>query len=279
MQKLKNSVIDRMLQERLKKSEIDFLLEISHYQDDFGCIKGVHYKDICSATEMSYETFYAAMHSLEEKGFIKTEKNYYGDWDITIQDNDFSYPAAVKEGYVSTGHDIFYNASFRKMKAGEKLLALQFIKIGGAGKRYHIGVRQLYDKYCRLLKVTERTLQVYLGRLRSFFAIGIKNKMYWITPLVAVFKNRAPSDANSFAGHLGRVACRRNKAVCTETTLRDTTELIKQYAQMFRDNMADVFIRAVTASIKRTNEAVRDRRKWNRDLNPQFIHKIIREYI
>lgn len=279
MQKLKNCVVDRMLQEQLKRSEIDFLIEVSHYQDDFGCTKGVYYKDICNATKMSYETFYAAMHSLEEKGFIKTEKNYYGDWDITILNNDFSYPEAVKEGYVSTGHDIFYNAAFHKLKAGEKLLALQFVKIAGAGKRYHIGVQQLYEKYCRLLDITERTLQVYLGHLRSFFSIGIKNKMYWITPLVAVFKNNAPSDANSFAGHLGRVACRRNRAVYTETTLRDATDLIKQYAQTFRNNMADIFIRAVTASISRTNEAVRDKRKWNRDLNPKYIHKIIRENI
>lgn len=279
MQKLKNSVIDRMLQERLKKAEIDFLIEISHYQDDSGRIYGVYYKDICAATGISYETFYTSLHSLEERGFVKTEKNYYGDWDITILDNDFSYPDAVKEGYISTGHDIFYNTAFRKLKAGEKLLALQFLKIAGAGKRYHIGVQLLYEKYCKLLGITKRTLQVYLGTLKSFFSIGIKSKMYWITPLVAVFKNAAPRDAQNFAGHIGRVACRRNRASYTQDSWRDTTELIRQYAQQLQGVVAEVFMRAVSTSIERINESVGDKRKWNRQLNPKFIHKIIRESI
>ena len=36
MQKLKNSVLDRMIEEKLTSKEIDFLIYVSRYQDDSG---------------------------------------------------------------------------------------------------------------------------------------------------------------------------------------------------------------------------------------------------
>lgn len=277
MQKLKNSVLDKMLQADLTKAEVDFMLEISHYQDNSGRIYGVYYKAICKAIGISYETFYVTMRALADKGLICLTKAHYEDWDIIIKDNDFSYPGALKEGYISTGHDIFYMKHFRELKAKEKLLAMQFLKIAGAGKRYHIGVELFYDKYAKLLQVTKRTIQTYLGKLKQFFSIGIKDKMYWITPLVAVFKSNAPKDIQRFADHLSSVACRRNKATYTEDSLRNTTDLIKQYAESLKTEIAQVFLKAVSNSIEKANEAVRDKSKWNRQLNPKFIHKIIRE--
>lgn len=276
MQKLKNRVLDKMLSSHLTKAEVDFILEISHYQDDTGRIYGVYYKDVCEAIDISFQTFYVTMYALVDKGLIRLVKAFYGDWDIVIRDNDFTYPDAVKEGYISTGHDMFYDNEFRQLKANEKLLAMQFLKIGGAGKRYHIGVTVLYEKYAELLQVTKRTIQVYLGRLKRFFSIGIKDKMYWITPLVAVFKNKAPKDIINFAEHLSDVACRRNRAVYTGNERRDTTDLIKQYAQSLKAEMAQIFLRAVSCSIEKNNEMVGNKRKWNRQLNPKFIHKLIR---
>ncbi len=276
LQKLKNSVLDKLLQSHLTKAELDFLIELSHYQDNLGKVHGVYYRSMCKVTGMSYQTFYVTMLSLADKGVICYEKAYYGDWDITILDNDFSYPEAVKEGYISTGHDIFYDEAFKELKANEKLLAMQFLKIGGAGKRYHIGVELFYEKYAELLRVAKRTIQVYLGRLKAFFSIGIKDKMYWITPLQKVFKDRAPKDIQNFAAHLGRVALRRNKAVYTEESLRDTLELVKQYAQSFKEETAKIFLGAVAGSIAKTNETVRDKRKWDRNLKPKFIHKLMR---
>lgn len=277
MQKLKNSVLDKMLLADLTKAEVDFMLEISHYQDVSGKIYGLYYKAVCKAIDISYETFYVTMRSLAEKGFICFEKACYGDWDIKINGNDFSYPGALQEGYISTGHDIFYNKGFRELKAKEKLLAMQFIKIAGAGKRYHIGVNLFYEKYAGMLQVAKRTIQVYLGRLKKFFSIGIKDKMYWITPLVAVFKNNAPKDIDRFSEHLSRVACRRNRATYTEENLQNTKDLIKQYADSNKTGIARMFLSAVKRSIEKTNETVRKKNKWNRQLNPKFIHKLIRE--
>ncbi len=276
MQKLKNKVLDKMLQANLTKAEVDFILEISHYQDESGTIYGVYYKDICKAISISHETFYVTMRTLAAKGLIEIEKDYFGDWNVIIVDNDFTYPEALREGYINTGHDIFYNKGFRKLKAKEKLLAMQFLKIGGAGKKYHIGVEAFYDKYSKLLKVTKRSLQVYLGRLKAFFSIGIKDKMYWITPLKAVFKDFAPTDMQTFATHLSGVACRRNRAVFTPQNKKDISDLVKQYAERLKSDTAHIFLNAVKASIETANEAVANKSKWNRQLNPKFVHKLIR---
>lgn len=279
MQKLKNRVIDKMMSLHLTKAEVDFMIEISHYQDDTGRIYGVYYKDVCKAIGISSQTFYVTMYHLAEKGLISLEKDFYSDWDIIIRDNDFSCSEAFQEGYISTGHDIFYNQEFQKLKANEKLLAMQFLKIGGAGKHYHVGVNVLYEKYSKLLQVSKRTIQVYLGKLKAFFSIGIKDKMYWITPLAAVFKNQAPRDMHNLSKHLGAVACRRNRASYTVEVLQNTTDLVKQYSQILKTKTANVFLNAVKDSIKKANETVRDQRKWNRQLNPKFIHKLMKNTI
>ena len=215
VQKLKNYVLDRMLCADLTKAEIDFIIEISHYQEESGRVHGVYYKTICEAIGISYETFYITMRSLEEKGFLQLEKSHYTDWDIIIKDNDFSYAGALKEGYISTGHDFFYADSFKSLKAKEKLLAMQLLKISGANKRYKIGMEIFFSKYEKLLKVTKRTIQTYLCSLKKFFKISVKNKLYIFVPLQECFKYNAPGDLQNLSNHLFSVACRRNRATYT----------------------------------------------------------------
>jgi len=282
VQKLKNRVLEKMMESQLTKAEVDFIIYISHYQDLFGRIYGVYYKDVCKAINVSYETFYVAMRSLVDKEIISVKKDYWGDWDITILDNDFSYPEAVKEGYVSTGHDIFYNIKFRELKANEKLLAMQFLKIAGAGKKnnhakYSIGVDVFYEKYEKILQVSKRTLQVYLGKLKAFFSIGIKDKLYWIRPLAAVFKEKAPTDIKNFSGWLCGVAFRRNRATYTKKSVVDTADLIAQYHGKVQKGIVQVFFQAVRQSIEKVNESIENKYKWNREINPKFIHKIMRD--
>ncbi len=281
MQKLKNRVLDKMMESQLTKAEVDFIIYISHYQDPKGRIYGVYYKDVCQAIDVSYETFYVTMHSLTQKGLISVKKDCWGDWDITIQDNDFSYPEAVKEGYVSTGHDIFYNKKFGELKANEKLLAMHFLKIAGAGKKNHhekycIGVETFYEKYAKLLQVSKRTLQVYLGKLRDFFSIGIKDKLYWIRPLVEDYKEKAPTDIKNFSGWICGVAFRRNRATYTGESAVDTADLIVQYDGKVQKDIVQVFFQAVRQSIEKVNESIKNKYKWNREVNPKFIHKIMR---
>ena len=83
MQKIKNSIVDRMIEQKCTSNEIDFLCYISMYQDITGRVTGVHYKDVCDATGMSIQGYYDTKASLEDKGFIICDKRDYSDCDIT----------------------------------------------------------------------------------------------------------------------------------------------------------------------------------------------------
>jgi len=67
MQKIKYGVLDKLLRADLSRAEMDFILHISHYQDDTGCVSGIYYRDICEALQISYQTFYDVLRSLQAK--------------------------------------------------------------------------------------------------------------------------------------------------------------------------------------------------------------------
>jgi len=282
MQKLKNTVIDHMLEACLTKSEVVFLIHISHYQDNSGRITGLYYKDICKALDISFQTFYDVRRSLEDKQLIRVDKEYYGDWDITILGNSFE-DGKYDEGYISTGDDIFFDPDFNKLKAGEILLVLLLLKITKNkknGGKYRIGVLIFQEKYCKLLNVTIRILQRYLHTLKRFFSVGISKGQYFIRPLKGVGeKIQAPTDIQLFKEHIGAVMFRRQRASGTKEEYQDTIDLISQYADTLMDKITEVFQQAVEESIRLKNAGIANRYKWNRQLNPKFIHKLLLDKI
>lgn len=106
MQRISNDIIDRMIQAKLTKCEMNLMLFLSFYQDEYGRVYGVHYKEACDATGMSYQEFYNAKKSLIEKQFIYAEKSNRIDHDITIRNNAFLTREDDKRGYINTGHNI-----------------------------------------------------------------------------------------------------------------------------------------------------------------------------
>ena len=282
MQKLKNSIIDKMLSSHLSRAEVDFILYLSHYQDDKGKIYGVYYRDVCAALGISYETFYVTIDSLVAKGFLRCEKASYSDFDLTILGNDFSQPGAYQDGYLSTGHAIFFDKDFMALKAGAKLLALKILVITGATNsgKYYIAVEGFFEKYARCLQVTRRTIRTYLTKLRTFFSLTLSGKFYLFRPKSdKCFAEREqcilPSDQERFAEQLTRTACRRNRATYTDRDYKDTKALIRQYLAKLRTDMAKVFLAAVERSISQHNDSAANKYKWDRRLNPKFIHKLI----
>ena len=173
MQKIKYGVLDKLLRADLSRAEMDFILHISHYQDDTGCVSGIYYRDICEALQISYQTFYDVLRSLQAKEIIKVDKAFYGDWDVTILDNSFQNGIT---GYVSTGDDLFLDPEFQKCGPQEKLLALEFLKIAknpSNGGKYRIGKEKLLEKYGKLFSVTKRIILRKLHRLKRFFVMSI----------------------------------------------------------------------------------------------------------
>ena len=231
MQKIKYCVLDRLLRADLSRAEMDFILHISHYQDDSGCVSGIYYRDICNALQISYQTFYDVLHSLQVKEIISVTKAYYGDWDVTILDNSFQDGIT---GYVSTGDDLFLDPEFQKCGPQEKLLALEFLKIAknpSNGGKYKIGKEKLYEKYCKLFSVTKRVFLRYLHRLRKFFSMIVTEGIYYIRPGKNYRgKNKGRTDTELLREHVKRFVLRRNRATYTEEEGKDVARLLTQYA-------------------------------------------------
>lgn len=278
MQKIKNSVLDKLMGAGLSRAEMDFLLYISRYQDNGGNVEGVYYKDVCDALHISYQTFYDVLHNLRKKEIIRFEKKFYGDWNVTILDNSFQKEFS---GYISTGDDLFINKSFLKCKPEEKLLAMEFLKIAknpNNGGKYRIKKETFQEKYCKIFRVTRRVLAHYLNHLKKFFSIGLKDGVYFIRPLRELAEKRqGKKDKELLKEHISHAVFRRQKASYTEESYRDAANLLLQYADSLKDNLIQAFQEAVSESICLRNAGIKNKYKWNRELNPKFIHKILKE--
>jgi len=284
MQKLSVKVIEKMIEQQATSKEIDFILFSSRTQADSGLVKGVYYKDVVEAMQLSNQQFYNVKNSLAEKGIIKAEKNNYYDHDITILDNSYVNVEDFKDNpYVNTNHDIFFTEEFRKMKAGAKLLALIIMRtthMSHANKynAFKIGVKKFFDKYKEVLRVSKRVLRVYLTQLRQFFAIGIKEGLYYITPLKRVYRSiGAKTETSRLNEHEIAVICRRNKVkITTEKDCQDTATFIHQYraeAEQKKADIVEVVAEAIKRSVDKAKEAVSSKR---RELQPKLIHIWVR---
>ena len=263
--KIKYALLDKL--NSLTNKEVDFILYVARYQDDYGCIRGMYYRDVCENADMCKQTFYDTLRSLQAQGII-TYSRVNQDYDITILDNDFSYPGAYHEGYINVSRQVFHTRRFHELKAKEKLLLLHFMKIThSASGSYQIGTGKLYTKYMQLLGVTKRVLRGYLHSLKKFFAIGIKDGKYFISYLRTVFNDRVEvSETDQYMRHLVGVSCRRAKIKnCAPAAVKDVVTIMKQYRKEAQESISRSIFEIVDDCICQAKE-----------LNSKYIHKLVR---
>ena len=264
--KIKYTLLDQL--NSLTNKEVDFILYVARYQDDYGCIRGMYYRDVCKNADMCKQTFYDTLRSLQAQGII-TYSRVNQDYDITILDNDFSYPGAYHEGYINVSRQVFHTRRFHELKAKEKLLLLHFMKIThSASGSYQIGTGKLYTKYMQLLGVTKRVLRGYLHSLKKFFAIGIKDGKYFMSYLRTVFNDRVEvSETDQYMRHLVRVSCRRAKIKdFVPAAVKDVVTIMKQYRKEAQESSIG----------KSIFEIVDDCICQAKELNSKYIHKLVR---
>lgn len=283
MQKISNEIVDKLIAVKATSKEIDFIIHISHFQNDDGCIEGVHYKEVCRETKMSYQGFYDTKQSLTDKKIISSTKENRIDHDITILNNVFKNEEDNKRGYVSTAHRIFQSENFHKLKAGAKLLAMKLMMMTRAGKnQYRIGTAKFYEEYTKLFNVSKRVMRTYLMELKSFFSIGIREGIYYIQPKNAVYKERGDkTDKEIYVEHQVDACCRRNRInVLSQRNRQDVCNLAShQYWVEAKEQGLDivgVLKTAIEASIVQLNEGRKKSKPPIRELKPKLIHKILK---
>lgn len=272
--RIKYSLLPRL--RNLTNKEMDFFLCIARVQDLHGDVPGVHHKDICEKTGMCKQSFYNSMRSLAQKGIITYQKRTETDYDITILNNDFSYPESFREGYVNLHRQVFHLQKFKKLKANEKYLLMEFLKrTHENSSSYQVGVHKFYKIFKEMLGVTSRVLRYYLHSLKAFFSIGIKNKKYFVTYLHSVFseKEKKGVEEQEFE-YFVSTQCRRSHLQHAQKELADTANLIKQYRSMLKQEgiSLNALKQMLAAAIQINGEN-------GRLLNSRYVHKIFREKI
>lgn len=299
MQRIKLEVFKSLFEKDLTGNEIDFLLVLSFYQDQKGCVRGVYYKEMMEEARMSVQAFYDCKEGLERKGVI-TSVRVHNDYDIRIVGNDFTVYTQedYEEGkvkYLSTSVALFRDRNFKALKPKQKLLAMDLLNIQSAGasngvQAYRIRRENFIGKYANtttedgstkkgLLDITVRTLQKYLKMLKLYFSIGLKEGIYYFT-LRKAFGKRAvtgKTEKETAMEQMLTAACRRNKVKDPDPKERAGILKVLTYREKdilkYSINISTVIERMIGV----INERIINQKKWSRRLKTSLFVKLLNE--
>ena len=164
----------------VSKMEMNFFLQCVRYQDEHRRVIGVYYKEFMQVLGMkSKQTFYNVLRSLSEKNLLSYTQNVKGDFDIYLENRTFSQQKTPD--YIDLNKVLFQSKEFFKMKAHEKYMLLDLMRSTAVNRGIRvINVKEFYHKYCNILQVSKRMIQVYLQTLRKYFSVHIKDGKYYI---------------------------------------------------------------------------------------------------
>lgn len=278
-----------MISEYLTSMELNFLLYLARTCSPSGESVGIYYQEIIKEISCCTATFYEIRDSLTAKGFIEWEKNHSADIDIKLIGNDFTENGEiVYKDYLNTNIAMLNDKSFLAKKAGEKQMALYFLKRVSAGrnnKLWYIPFNQ-YKKLAELLRVSLRVVKEYIRELQRWIQVGravSEGKEY---DVVTVLK-RAMKEPEYIASRKGKTRsvqaypeyyqhkhyietqCRRNHIETSELQVADTATLIQQYGKKVKAMGKNIF-NMVLGAIKNVNSA---------KLNSISVHKVLKNMI
>lgn len=285
MQKIKNSVIEKMNKAKVTSNEFDFVFYISRFQDNKGCIHGLHYKELCEEMDMSYQGFYDAKQGLIDKGIISCKETKRGDHDITILDNECLNNENEKAGYTNTNRQIFYSKEFYNLKVGAKMLAVWLLTVCLANNgTFIIGLDKFYGgEYLKKFGVSKRVLRKYLMELKKqkMFFVGIKDRKYYISPQKTVYKKSGEKqETERLREHETDVVLRRNRIKKPGTGKKEIYGLFKQY-ETIANKLEKDLVKLLDGAVRKSLEIKNEGEKWikNKIIDIKLIHKLLKELL
>lgn len=297
MQRIKFDVFKTFFEKDLTSREIDFIISLSHYQDNTGLVHGMSYKKMMDETGMCAQSFYDSMHSLERKGVIRC-LNGQNDYDIEILGNDFTVYSkqdynAGEVKYIHTGCALFHQKSFRRLKPKQKLLVMDIFNIimaSAANKKhgYMIGTDKFIDKYANTRKngwkgkldISKRTLQKYLKMLRLYFTIFIRKGIYhFVINENMTRKSGKETEKEACAKHLVETACRRNKIKLVDEKEKKDIVTYLTYKEKELLDQPGIVDEIVEKMLEIINQKIGDVRKWERRIKSSLFKKLFKETV
>jgi hypothetical protein len=129
--KLKTKTLSNIIS-KITAKELDFLIYVLRFQNKFGAVHGLYYKDVCDSIKIGKSTFYKFIRSLREKNIIcvdwNNEKVFHKFWNIRVRDNMFLNDSDLKDGYINLDTHFLYSDEFLNLNKHEKYLCLKILE-------------------------------------------------------------------------------------------------------------------------------------------------------
>ncbi len=282
--KLKNSYIDRMIDAGISKSEVAFILHVAQYQDDYGIIHSVYYKDVCAAIAISIQKFYDILDSLAGKNLIFYEKVNAADVRVRLLHNDFS-DNDFSGGYINVAEKDFRRNAFVSLKAGAQLLYLYSQRFTN-GK--HMLLNNFYEEFCQKFHVKHKTLQIYIQELKEkkfLFISKKRNKAYHYEMTMqrshCLDKKDAiiPREKDGYILNIKKLILAnfsRYLSGVDETSIDNVASLAEQQRALAYRDFPSLIVEAIQNSFKLQREEKRKRVSFNAALiNKLLTQKLV----
>lgn len=287
MQKISCTLIQKITKKNITSNELNVLLYIGRFQDEFGCIKGIHYKEVCETLKVSVQGFYDALKGLKEKDII-TYNHRVSDYDITIKGNNKTDTENFRHGYVSLAHPIFRKDNFLKLPVKAKLFAIHLVREESIRRKntkdnshsMQRNKREFLKKFSELLEVEKRTIRAYLTLLKDFISVYLENGVkYYLTFKSGTFKGDcrgSKSENDELREHQADCAIRRNR-IKDKSKRNGLVRKLSIFAKSIKDYKNFDFSQIVCDSIRKQNEGQSNPYKWKRKINLTNIENIMWE--
>lgn len=233
--------------ENCTSTEISLLFHILQYQDEYGIIKGIDYKDIIEEIEIAKSTFYKTLKGLEDKGILEINymHNNYSMWEVQICNNVFrdgNYDDYSK-GYFNVNYSFLHSHCFYDLTKGEKVLAVELIRAHNRRPKDDIVVSTIK-------KITDWTgnsiLSVgkFINTLSLYFNISVENNRVTVSCENGCFsRNKCEKDTFNEYNIKYELKIRGYKS--SDESIKDACVLAKQYAGLGRDAFRNALIKSI----------------------------------
>lgn len=217
--------------------ELDFLLYTLRFQDKHGVVKGLTYKDVCSAIDINKSKFYDILTSLENKEIINVdwEKEYHGFWNYRLKNNTFWDDDDLKEGYININTAFLQDRKFLKLKQAEKIISLNLLA------RYRHGKKSFSFTLETLMKWTGKSLQSvkkYAKSLQNIFKtllVTDKSIIFDFNKNETAFLRTATYENDTYNEHIVDYIVSVKKADSDNESRKSVAQMFTQYKKYGRD--------------------------------------------
>lgn len=293
MQKLDIGIVESLPEKGITSNELNLLLYVARFQDEYGNIIGIHYNKVCEVLNISPQGFYDALRGLQEKKII-TYNHRISDFNITIIGNNKIDTNNFKKGYISVKHPVFRSKDFKNLSAKAKLFMIHLIReesIRKKNTRYKRDSKSLQrikidflEKFSKMLRVSERTIRTYLSIFEkyNFISVYLENgRKYFITFKEGVFRkkeNNQKSENAEWREQQVECAIRRNR-IKNDSKKSGLLKKLSVYAADIKEIQNFDFSFVVKESLQQQNTGTSNKYKWRRKVNLKMIEKVMVDLI